>query len=36
MNTELATYEEKYVVMSMREVISMIIIIFGVMYGVGF
>ena len=30
MNTELATYEEKYVV------ISMIIIIFGVMYGVGF
>ncbi|PHB09066.1 CPBP family intramembrane metalloprotease [Bacillus wiedmannii] len=36
MNTELATYEEKYVVMSMREVISMIIIIFGVMYGVVF
>ncbi|MES5941145.1 MULTISPECIES: CPBP family glutamic-type intramembrane protease [unclassified Bacillus cereus group] len=36
MNTELATYEEKYVVMSMREVISMIIIIFGAMYGVGF
>ncbi|MDP7992024.1 type II CAAX endopeptidase family protein [Bacillus sp. MHSD_36] len=36
MNTELATYEEKNVVMSMREVISMIIIIFGVMYGMGF
>ncbi|PEM29959.1 CPBP family intramembrane glutamic endopeptidase [Bacillus wiedmannii] len=36
MNTELATYEEKNVVISMREVISMIIIIFGVMYGVGF
>ncbi|SIR78003.1 hypothetical protein SAMN05878494_4707 [Bacillus cereus] len=36
MNTELATYEEKNVQMSMREVISMIIIIFGVMYGVGF
>ncbi|PEN58273.1 CPBP family intramembrane metalloprotease [Bacillus wiedmannii] len=36
MNTELATYEEKNVVMSMREIISMIIIIFGVMYGVGF
>ncbi|PGD87909.1 CPBP family intramembrane metalloprotease [Bacillus wiedmannii] len=36
MNTELATYEEKNVVMSMLEVISMIIIIFGVMYGVGF
>lgn len=27
MNTELATYEKKNVVMSMREVISMIIII---------
>ncbi|HDR6311113.1 TPA: CPBP family intramembrane metalloprotease [Bacillus cereus] len=36
MNTELATYEEKNVVMSMREVISMIIIIFGVMHGIGF
>ncbi|HDR8090022.1 TPA: CPBP family intramembrane metalloprotease [Bacillus cereus] len=36
MNTELATYEKKNVVMSMREVISMIIIIFGVMYGIGF
>ncbi|PFV81956.1 CPBP family intramembrane metalloprotease [Bacillus sp. AFS059628] len=36
MNTELATYKEKNVVMSMREVISMIIIIFGVMYGIGF
>ena len=36
MNTELATYEKKNVVMSMREVISLIIIIFGVMYGIGF
>ncbi|MED0935643.1 type II CAAX endopeptidase family protein [Bacillus mobilis] len=36
MNTELATYEEKYVVMSMREVISMIVIILGVMHGIGF
>ncbi|MED2037890.1 type II CAAX endopeptidase family protein [Bacillus wiedmannii] len=36
MNTELATYEEKNVAISMREVISMIIIIFGVMYGIGF
>ncbi|SCN38892.1 Protein of unknown function [Bacillus cereus] len=36
MNTELATYEEKNVQMSMLEVISMIIIILGVMYGVGF
>ncbi|HDR7914461.1 TPA: CPBP family intramembrane metalloprotease [Bacillus wiedmannii] len=36
MNTELATYEEKNVQMSMLEVISMIIIIFGVMYGVDF
>ncbi|HDR4423336.1 TPA: CPBP family intramembrane metalloprotease [Bacillus cereus] len=36
MNTELATYEEKNVVMSMREVISMIVIIFGVMHGIGF
>ncbi|PFB28514.1 CPBP family intramembrane metalloprotease [Bacillus cereus] len=36
MNTELATYEEKNVQMSMREVISMIIIIFGVMYGIDF
>lgn len=35
MNTELATYEEKNVVISMREVIS-IIIIFGVMHGIGF
>lgn len=36
MNTELATYEEKNVVISMREVISMIIIIFGVIHGIGF
>jgi hypothetical protein len=36
MNTELATYEEKNVQMSMREIISMIIIIFGVMYGIVF
>lgn len=36
MNTELATYEEKNVQMSMLEVISMIIIIFGVVYGIGF
>ncbi|MDA1679970.1 MULTISPECIES: CPBP family intramembrane glutamic endopeptidase [unclassified Bacillus cereus group] len=36
MNTELATYEEKNVQMSMFKVISMIIIIFGVMYGMGF
>ncbi|AYF08910.1 MULTISPECIES: CPBP family intramembrane glutamic endopeptidase [Bacillus] len=36
MNTELATYEEKNVQMSMIEVISMIIIIFGVMHGIGF
>ncbi|MEJ9115912.1 CPBP family intramembrane glutamic endopeptidase [Bacillus paramobilis] len=35
MNTELATYEEKNVQMSMIEVISMIIIIFGVMHGIG-
>ncbi|MDJ1475032.1 type II CAAX endopeptidase family protein [Bacillus sp. LS15-K4] len=36
MNTELATYEEKNVQMSMIEVISMIVIIFGVMHGIGF
>lgn len=36
MNIELATYEEKNAVMSMRQVISMIIIIFGVMHGIGF
>ncbi|MGE1127388.1 CPBP family intramembrane glutamic endopeptidase [Bacillus wiedmannii] len=36
MNTELAIYEEKNAVMSMRQVISMIIIIFGVMHGIGF
>ncbi|PEO56254.1 CPBP family intramembrane glutamic endopeptidase [Bacillus wiedmannii] len=36
MDTELVTYKEKNVQMSMREIISMIIIIFGVMYGVGF
>ncbi len=36
MDTELVTYKEKNVQMSMREVISMIVIIFGVMYGVGF
>lgn len=35
MDTELVTYKEKNVQMSMREVISMIIIILGVMYGVG-
>ncbi|MDA1635826.1 MULTISPECIES: CPBP family intramembrane glutamic endopeptidase [Bacillus cereus group] len=36
MDTELVTYKEKNVQMSMLEVISMIVIIFGVMYGVGF
>lgn len=36
MNTELVTYEEKNVQMSMLEVISIIVIIFGVMYGIGF
>ncbi|HDR3651347.1 CPBP family intramembrane glutamic endopeptidase [Bacillus sp. SM-B1] len=36
MNTELATYKEKNVQMSMLEVISMIIIIFGIMYGISF
>ncbi len=35
-DTELVTYKEKNVQMSMLEVISMIVIIFGVMYGVGF
>ena len=32
--TELVTYEEKNVQMSMLEVIGMIVIIFGVMYGI--
>lgn len=36
MDTELVTYKEKNVQMSMVEVISMIVIIFGVMYGIGF
>ncbi len=36
MDTELVTYKEKNVQMSMLEVISMIIIIFGVMYGIGY
>ncbi|KWU66930.1 CAAX protease [Bacillus mycoides] len=36
MNTELATYEEKNIQMSMLEVISIIIIIFGVMHGIVF
>ncbi|TCW59331.1 hypothetical protein EC917_101592 [Bacillus thuringiensis] len=36
MNTELATYEKKNAQMSMLEVISMIIIIFGVMHGIVF
>jgi hypothetical protein len=35
-NTELATYEEKNIQMSMIEVISIIIITFGVMHGMGF
>ena len=34
--TELVTYKEKNVKMSMLEVISMIIIIFGIMYGISF
>lgn len=34
--TELVTYKEKNVQMSMLEVISMIVIIFGVMYGIGY
>ncbi len=33
-NTELVTYKEKNVQMSMLKVISMIVIIFGVMYGI--
>lgn len=36
MDTELVTYKEKNVQMSMLEVISMIVIIFGVVYGIGF
>ncbi len=36
MDTELVTYKEKNVKMSMLEVISMIVIIFGVMYGIGY
>lgn len=35
-NTELVTYKEKNVQMSMLEVISMIVIIFGIMYGIGY
>ncbi len=35
-DTELVTYKEKNVQMSMLEVISMIVIIFGVMYGIGY
>ncbi len=34
--TELVTYKEKNVQMSMLEVIGMIVIIFGVMYGIGY
>ncbi|MDZ4522050.1 lysostaphin resistance A-like protein [Bacillus cereus group sp. BceL300] len=36
METELATYEEKNEQMSMRQVISILLIIFGVMHGIGF
>ncbi|KMQ10774.1 type II CAAX endopeptidase family protein [Bacillus cereus] len=36
METELVTYKEKNVKMSMLQVISMIVIIFGVMYGIGY
>lgn len=36
MDTELVTYKEKNVQMSMLEVISMIVIIFGIMYGIGY
>lgn len=36
MNIELATYEEKNEQMSMRQVISILLIIFGVMHGIGF
>ena len=36
MNIELVTYEEKNEQMSMRQVISILVIIFGVMHGIGF
>ncbi|CUB12335.1 CAAX amino terminal protease self-immunity [Bacillus cereus] len=36
MDTELVTYKEKNVQMSMLGVISMIVIIFGIMYGIGY
>ena len=36
MDTELVSYKEKNVQMNMREVISILVIIFGVMYGMGF
>ncbi|MCU7666219.1 CPBP family intramembrane glutamic endopeptidase [Bacillus thuringiensis] len=36
METELVTYKEKNVKMIMLQVISMIVIIFGVMYGIGY
>ncbi len=36
METELVTYKEKNVQMSMLEVIGMIGIIFGVMYGISY
>lgn len=36
MDTELVTYKEKNVQMSMLEVIIMIVIIFGIMYGIGY
>lgn len=35
-DTELVTYKEKNVQMSMLEVIIMIVIIFGIMYGIGY
>lgn len=36
MDTELVTYKEKNVQMSILEIISMIVIIFGAMYGIGY
>lgn len=36
MNIELVTYEEKNEQMSMRQVISILVIIFGVMHEIGF
>ncbi|MRS10700.1 CPBP family intramembrane metalloprotease, partial [Bacillus anthracis] len=36
MDTELVTYKEKNVQMSMLEVIIMIVIICGIMYGIGY